>query len=50
MGKAKRRKEGKEHFQNFLRRKLELPVSWAWNGITPEEKRTYEVVLKEVNE
>ena len=37
--------EGKSYFIAFLRRKLELPISWTWNGITAEEKRACEAAL-----
>lgn len=40
-------KQGRKYFISFLRKKLKLPVSWAWNGVTPEENGEYKKQLKE---
>ena len=39
---------GRERYISFLKKKLKLPISWAWNGITPEENTAYREALEEV--
>ena len=43
-------KSGREYCISFLKKKLELPISWAWNGISMEEHLGYRKVLEEVSE
>ena len=43
-------KEGREQFISFLKKKLKLPVSWAWNGVSIQENMNYKKYLEEAIE
>ena len=49
--KERKRKRGKrESYISFLKRKLKLPVSLAWNGVSIQENMDYKKYLEEAIE
>ena len=48
--KEEKEREGRESYISFLKRKLKLPVSLAWNGVSIQENMDYKKYLKEAIE